>query len=253
MAAPLLHEEGALGVLSVLDRPEQTLFSLQEMELLGLFANQAAIAVDLLLKARERSGCSRRPGGDLEVVARLATAVDALEDEQRERLRLLNLSLKTLGASDEARHAPADRAESGVTVRRPKERARTAVHPARARPTYSRQETSVAPKRSRARRYPQVQGASRAAVCLDVRAPASCASRPRAIEPPRPRVQGASRRRVPRRRAPARASRPAACLERRSWMQSRAAVCFYLVVGRGVFVRHAAPPPFERYARSLPY
>ena len=53
MAAPLLHEEGALGVLSVLDRPEQTLFSLQEMELLGLFANQAAIAVDLLLKARE--------------------------------------------------------------------------------------------------------------------------------------------------------------------------------------------------------
>ena len=38
MAAPLLHEEGALGVLSVLDRPEQTLFSLQEMELLGLFA-----------------------------------------------------------------------------------------------------------------------------------------------------------------------------------------------------------------------
>ena len=53
MAAPLLHEEGALGVLSVLDRPEQTLFSLQEMELLGLFANQAAIAVDLLLKARK--------------------------------------------------------------------------------------------------------------------------------------------------------------------------------------------------------
>ena len=90
MAAPLLHEEGALGVLSVLDRPEQTLFSLQEMELLGLFANQAAIAVDLLLKAREaerllgrrrRRARGRRPPRD---------RGDALEDEQREAgLRLL--------------------------------------------------------------------------------------------------------------------------------------------------------------------
>ena len=90
MAAPLLHEEGALGVLSVLDRPEQTLFSLQEMELLGLFANQAAIAVDLLLKARTAERLLGDGGGELEVVARLATAVDALEDEQREAgLRLL--------------------------------------------------------------------------------------------------------------------------------------------------------------------
>ena len=84
MAAPLLHEEGALGVLSVLDRPEETLFSLQEMELLGLFANQAAIAVDLLLKARRAEALLGDRGDDLAVVARLATAVDALEDEQRE-------------------------------------------------------------------------------------------------------------------------------------------------------------------------
>ena len=56
MAAPLLHDERALGVLSVLDRPEQSLFSLQEMELLGLFANQAAIAVDLLLRHDAPSG-----------------------------------------------------------------------------------------------------------------------------------------------------------------------------------------------------
>ena len=76
MAAPLLHEEGALGVLSVLDRPEQTLFSLQEMELLGLFANQAAIAVDLLVKARKAERLLGEDGGELEVVARLATAVD---------------------------------------------------------------------------------------------------------------------------------------------------------------------------------
>ena len=44
MAVPLLHEERVLGVLEVLDRPSDTRFTLAEMELLGLFANQAAIA-----------------------------------------------------------------------------------------------------------------------------------------------------------------------------------------------------------------
>src|SRR5256885_4321170 len=52
MAVPLLHEERALGVLEVLDRPQQAAFSLKEMELLGLFASEAAIALDLLQKAR---------------------------------------------------------------------------------------------------------------------------------------------------------------------------------------------------------
>lgn len=90
MAAPLLHGESALGVLEVLDRPERSLFSLQEMELLGLFANQAAIAVDLLLKARKAEGLLAQDGGELGVVARLAAAVDALEDERREAgMRLL--------------------------------------------------------------------------------------------------------------------------------------------------------------------
>ena len=69
------------------------------MELLGLFANQAAIAVDLLLKAREAERLLGEGGGELEVVARLATAVDALEDEQREAgFRLLNHLAETLGA-----------------------------------------------------------------------------------------------------------------------------------------------------------
>jgi GAF domain-containing protein len=100
MAAPLLHDEGALGVLSVLDRPERSLFSLQEMELLGLFANQAAIAVDLLLKAR-RAERVLRDDGDLAVVARLASAVDALEDERRAAgLALLGDLAAMLGERD---------------------------------------------------------------------------------------------------------------------------------------------------------
>jgi GAF domain-containing protein len=99
MAAPLLHEERALGVLSVLDRPEQSLFSLQEMELLGLFANQAAIAVDLLLRTRRAERLLDSDRDELGVVARLAAAVDALEEEQREAgLRLLRELSLTLGA-----------------------------------------------------------------------------------------------------------------------------------------------------------
>ena len=97
MAAPLLTEDAALGVLSVLDRPERSLFSLQEMELLGLFANQAAIAVDLLQRARHAERILQDEGG-LAVVARLAAAVDALEDDRREAgLRLLRALAGTLG------------------------------------------------------------------------------------------------------------------------------------------------------------
>lgn len=99
MAAPLLHEERVLGVLSVLDRPEQSLFSLREMELLGLFANQAAIAVDLLLRTRRAERLLGSDQEELGVVARLAAAVDALEEERREAgLRLLRELSATLGA-----------------------------------------------------------------------------------------------------------------------------------------------------------
>ena len=100
MAAPLLHEERALGVLEVLDRPERSHFSLQEMDLLGLFANQAAIAVDLLLRARRAEQLLEEGGGDLEVVARLAEIVDGLEEGQRTAgIRLLRDLAGTLGAS----------------------------------------------------------------------------------------------------------------------------------------------------------
>jgi GAF domain-containing protein len=84
MSVPLLHEERALGVLNVLDRPQQARFTLEEMEILGLFANQAAIALELLQRARRARGLlegSRED--DIAVVARLAEAVDALDDERR--------------------------------------------------------------------------------------------------------------------------------------------------------------------------
>jgi GAF domain-containing protein len=100
MAAPLIHDENALGVLEVLDRPERAHFSLQEMELLGLFAHQAAIAVDLLLKARRARRVLADDVTELGVVAELAAVVDALEDKRRTAgLALLGDLATTLGAS----------------------------------------------------------------------------------------------------------------------------------------------------------
>jgi GAF domain-containing protein len=101
MAAPLLHDEDALGVLEVLDRPDASLFSLQEMELLGLFAHQASIAVDLLRRARKAERLLEASDGELGVVARLAAAVDGLEEERREAgLRLLGDLADTLGRTN---------------------------------------------------------------------------------------------------------------------------------------------------------
>jgi len=69
MAVPLLHEERAR-------------FSLQEMELLGLFASQAAIALDLLQSAR---GAREALTGDgtSAVVARVAAALERLDGDRR--------------------------------------------------------------------------------------------------------------------------------------------------------------------------
>ena len=84
MAAPLLHEDRALGVLEVLDRPQQSAFSLAEMELLGLFANEAAIALDLLQKARSARTVLEEEGGDAAALARFAARLDEAEPEKRE-------------------------------------------------------------------------------------------------------------------------------------------------------------------------
>jgi GAF domain-containing protein len=75
MAVPLLHEERALGVLEVLDRPKEARFTLAEMDLLGQFANQAAIALDLLQRAR-RAQAALAGSGDAAVVARVAAALE---------------------------------------------------------------------------------------------------------------------------------------------------------------------------------
>jgi GAF domain-containing protein len=82
MAVPLLVEERALGVLEVLDRPAQSQFTLAELDLLGLFANQAAIALDLLQRGR-RAKAALEGGGDLGPLARIAARIEEAEPERR--------------------------------------------------------------------------------------------------------------------------------------------------------------------------
>jgi GAF domain-containing protein len=96
MAVPLIHEEDSVGVLQVLDRPQQVRFSLEEMDLLGLFANQAAIALDLLGKARRARAVLEESGADVEAVARLAGRLDELEGAQRDAGLELVRSLERL-------------------------------------------------------------------------------------------------------------------------------------------------------------
>ena len=99
MAVPLLDDEEALGVLQVLDRPQRARFSLQEMELLGLFAGQAAIALGLLRSA-QRARAALEGDGDVAVVAALAAAVDSLEGPRRDAgISLLRELERVLGQS----------------------------------------------------------------------------------------------------------------------------------------------------------
>lgn len=83
MSVPLLHEEEPVGVLQVLDRPREARFSLHEMDLLGLFGNQAAIALDLLVKARRAKAVLDDAGSDAALLARVAENLEKLEGKRR--------------------------------------------------------------------------------------------------------------------------------------------------------------------------
>ena len=98
MCVPLIHEEEPLGVLYVLDRPQESRFSLEEMELLGLFGNQAAIGLDLLRKARRAKAVLDDADTDAALLARVAENLEGLEGQRRaaglELLRSLEAQFK---------------------------------------------------------------------------------------------------------------------------------------------------------------
>jgi GAF domain-containing protein len=102
MAVPLLEEERVLGVLQVLDRPQQSRFSLQEMELLGLFASQAALALTLLASARS-ARAALEGDGPAAALADLAAELERLEGGRRAAADALVASLRdVLRARDDS-------------------------------------------------------------------------------------------------------------------------------------------------------
>lgn len=82
-AVPLLGEQGSVGVLQVLDKRDSPTFSLQDMELLAVFAGQAAVAIEaarvqrdstrLLVELLGRIGSEELSVGDAEALASAAT------------------------------------------------------------------------------------------------------------------------------------------------------------------------------------
>jgi GAF domain-containing protein len=102
VATPLLHDERVLGVLSVLDRARDRPFGLAELELLARFSTQAAIALDLLQRARTARAAL---GGDRDaaLVGRVAALLEH-EDAEAGR-RLLEALEALLTARGDARDA----------------------------------------------------------------------------------------------------------------------------------------------------
>jgi len=82
IAVPLIAHDRVIGVLSVLDRPEQAAFSMAESDLLSLFAIQAATALALVTRTRRAQRVLEDGDEPLVAVARLATTLDRRAGEE---------------------------------------------------------------------------------------------------------------------------------------------------------------------------
>jgi len=92
MAAPLLIEDRLLGVLSVLDRPQQARFTLPETQLLAAFALQAAYSLELIGQAQSHAEDLERRDG----VESLREAISRLDGPRREAAERLVQALVEL-------------------------------------------------------------------------------------------------------------------------------------------------------------
>ncbi|NGO09431.1 GAF domain-containing protein [Streptomyces sp. HC44] len=88
MAAPLLHGEEVLGVLEVLDRNRELRTPLVAMDLLALFAGQAAVALRLVQRSRRAqqllaAGADGAAAPGLAAVLGLARVLDTAAEPRR--------------------------------------------------------------------------------------------------------------------------------------------------------------------------
>jgi GAF domain-containing protein len=80
MAVPLVNGETTLGVLQVLDRATDRAGTIGEIDLLILFANQAAIGLDLLQTARRARAVADQGDGSEAIIARIASLLEQSSD-----------------------------------------------------------------------------------------------------------------------------------------------------------------------------
>ena len=90
-AAPLLDEHSTVGVLQVLDKRGSPTFSLQDMELLGVFAGQATVAIAAARVQRDTERLLRS------VLARIEPDLDAEQVED-----LVGAATRDLDVDDQA-------------------------------------------------------------------------------------------------------------------------------------------------------
>ena len=84
MAVPLLSGERTLGVLEVLDRPSGERFTMDEADLLGMFATQAASRSTCFNALDPRGVLLDDGAGDGTALTRLATALESTDPDGRE-------------------------------------------------------------------------------------------------------------------------------------------------------------------------
>jgi GAF domain-containing protein len=96
MAAPLVSDDKPVGVLEVLDYERNPSTTLEAMDLLQLFARQAAVALRIVQRSRAARQILERDGGEFEELVSVAHTLNTLDAEQRAvGLQLLG-SVRTL-------------------------------------------------------------------------------------------------------------------------------------------------------------
>jgi hypothetical protein len=85
---PLFHKDTVVGVLELLDKKGASSFSVADMELLSLFANQAAVAIE---QSRNQQDMAELVGGVLEG---LAVATDPALHKVHDQIHAFAASLQ---------------------------------------------------------------------------------------------------------------------------------------------------------------
>jgi GAF domain-containing protein len=84
MAVPLSYDEQVLGVLEVLDASPQARSGIAELELLGLFANQAGVALRIVSRTRAARSALAGGGEDFAELIALVQALQGLDGDRRQ-------------------------------------------------------------------------------------------------------------------------------------------------------------------------